>query len=97
MEKRWIIFCFIAQWPGSFGVSFFVWCRLGDPGCVLDHVAGWRNWFSKHSSAVRNLVPSCVMWSLWRERNNRTFEDLEHLVGQLIEFCMSSLFDWSRA
>jgi hypothetical protein len=79
----------------------FVFCLFGVDwvisGCVLDHVAGWRNWFSKHSSAVRNLVPSCVMWSLWRERNNRTFEDLEHSVGQLIEFCMSSLFDWSRA
>ena len=60
-------------------------------------MAGWRNWFGKHSSAVWNLVHSCVMWSLWRERNNRTFEDIEHSVGQLIEFCMSSLFDWSRA
>ena len=50
-------------------------------GCVLDLVAGWRNWFGKHSSEVWNLAPSCVMWSLWRERNNRTFEDLEHSVG----------------
>ena len=75
----------------EFGVDWVI------SGCVFDHVAGWRNWFGKHSLAVWNLVPSCVMWYLWRERNNRTFEDVKHSVGQLIEFCMSSLFDWSRA
>ena len=37
------------------------------------------------------------MWSLWKERNNRTFENVEHSIGWLIEFRMSTLFDWSRA
>jgi hypothetical protein len=37
-------------------------------------------------------VPSCVMWALWRERNNCTFEDVELSVDKLIESCMSSLF-----
>ena len=62
-------------------------------GSVLDLVVGWRNWFGKQSSEVWNLVPLCVMWSIWRERNNRTFEDIEHFVGQLIESCMCSLYD----
>ena len=65
-------------------------------GSVLDHVAGWRNWFGKHYSEVWNLVPACVMWSLWRERNNRTFEDVELSTTKLIESCMGSLFEWSR-
>ena len=65
-------------------------------GSVLDHVAGWRNWFGKHYSEVWNLVPACVMWSLWRERNNRTFEDVELSTTKLIESCMCSLFEWSR-
>jgi hypothetical protein len=65
--------------------------------CVLDRLAGWRNWFGKHFSDVWNLAPLCVMWSLWRERNNRTFENVEHSMGWLIKFCMSTLFDWSRA
>ena len=29
---------------------------------VIDLLAGWRNWFSKHSSAVWNLAPLCLMW-----------------------------------
>ena len=66
-------------------------------GSVLDHLVGWRNWFGKHDSDVWNLVPACVMWSLWRERNKRNFEDVELSIYKLIESCMCSLFDWSRA
>jgi hypothetical protein len=74
-----------------FGVDWVI------SGSFLDHMAGWRNWFGKHYSDVWNLVPACVMWSLWRERNNRTFEDVELPVDKLIESCMCSLFEWSRA
>uniref|UniRef100_A0A2N9IF45 Reverse transcriptase zinc-binding domain-containing protein n=1 Tax=Fagus sylvatica TaxID=28930 RepID=A0A2N9IF45_FAGSY len=59
--------------------------------CVLDQEAGWRNWFGNHSSDVWNLAPLCVMWALWKERNYRTFENVEHSVGQLIEFCTDDL------
>ncbi len=34
------------------------------PRGVLDLLAGWRNWFGKHSSDVWNLAPLCVMWSV---------------------------------
>jgi hypothetical protein len=74
-----------------FGVDWVI------SGSVLEHLAGWRNWFGKHYPDVWNLVPACVMWSLWRERNNRTFEDVELPVDKLIESCMCSLFEWSRA
>jgi hypothetical protein len=86
-----LLYCNVARELWSFGFWLFGvdWVILG---CVLDHVAGWRNWFGKHSSEVWNLVPSCVMWALWRERNNCTFEDVELLVDKLIESCMSSLF-----
>ena len=66
------------------------------PRGVLDLLAGWRNWFGKHSSDVWNLAPLCVMWSVWRERNNHTFENVTHSVGWLIEYCISSLFEWAR-
>ena len=41
-------------------------------------------------------VGGFLMWSLWRERNNRTFEDVELSTTKLIESCMCSLFEWSR-
>jgi hypothetical protein len=58
-----------------FGVDWVI------SGSVLDHLAGWRNWFGKHDSDVWNLVPACVMWSLWREKNNRTFHKLAYFLA----------------
>jgi hypothetical protein len=30
-------------------------------------------------------VPLCLMWTVWWERNRRTFEDMESFVSQIIE------------
>ena len=65
------------------------------PACVMDLLAGWRNWIRKHSSDIWNLVPLCV-WSIWRERNILTFENLERSVSQLLELCTRSLFNWCK-
>ena len=47
------------------------------PAKVIDLLFGWYNWFGKHSSGVWNLVPLCLMWRLWQERNRQIFEGLE--------------------
>ena len=57
----------------------------------------WWNWFGKRSLGVWNLIPSCLMWIIWRERNNRTFENMESPVAKVIEMFFATLFDWSRA
>jgi hypothetical protein len=36
------------------------------------------------------------MWTLWRERNKRTFEDEEHSLPKLLELFYGLLFDWAR-
>ena len=43
---------------------------------VIDLLESWRNWLGKHSLNIWNLLPHCVMWIIWRGRNNRIFEDL---------------------
>ena len=63
----------------SFGIQ---WVILGR---VMDLLFGWYNWFGKHSSDVWNLVPLCLMWSVWRECNRCTFKDLESSESQLLE------------
>ena len=63
---------------------------------IMELIFGWWNWFGKTSSGVWNLVPSCLMWTIWLERNNRTFKNIESLVGKIIEDFFGSLFDWSR-
>ena len=29
------------------------------------------------------MVPDCLMWLVWKERNSRTFEDMESSLDQL--------------
>ena len=67
------------------------------PRSVKDLLFGWRNWFGKHHSDIWNLAPLCLMWTVWLERNSRTFEDAVCSTDQLLEKFASSLFDWARA
>jgi hypothetical protein len=32
---------------------------------------------------VWNIVPSCLLWCLWRKQNNRSFEDCERNLASL--------------
>ena len=77
----------------EFGVQIF-WVL---PRSIADTLFGWWNWPGKHMSSIWNLAPLCLMWCLWRERNRRTFEDMESSNDQLLASFSGSLFDWSRA
>nr|XP_023901284.1 F-box protein At3g07870-like isoform X2 [Quercus suber] len=55
------------------------------------------NGLLQHSSHIWNLVPLCLMWYIWRERNQRTFEDLDRFGDQVLTLFSGSLFDWARA
>ena len=65
--------------------------------CIVDLFFGWYNSCGKHVSAIWNLVPLCLMWTIWRERNRRTFEDVELSTIKLIELFFGLLFDWAWA
>ena len=57
------------------------------PGSVEELLSCWFHWLGKHGSDIWDLVPGCLMWTIWSERNRRTFEDEEKTVVQLLEFC----------
>ena len=75
----------------SFGFSWVL------PRLVADTLFGWWNWPGKHSSSIWNLASLCLMWCLWKERNRRTYEDMESSDDQLLASFNGTLFDWSRA
>jgi hypothetical protein len=66
-------------------------------GTVADLVFSWWNGLGRHSSDIWNLVPLCLMWIVWKERNRRTFEDLSSSDSQFLDCFPITLFDWSRA
>ena len=80
----------------KFGVQIF-WDLLGLAKIGCGYSFGWWNWLGKHSSSIWNLAPLCLTWCLWRERNRRTFEDMDSSDDQLLASFSGSLFDWSRA
>ena len=49
-------------------------------GSVVDLLFCWYHWLGKHSSNIWDLVPGCLMWTIWTEQNRRTFEDEEKIV-----------------
>ena len=75
----------------SFGFSWVL------PRSIADTLFGCWNWLGKHLSSIWNLAPLCLMWCLWRERNRRTFEDMDSSDDQLLAYFSGTLFDWSTA
>lgn len=45
------------------------------------------------NNRVSNVVPSCVMWNIWRERNRRMFKGHEFSVER-IESGFASSLSW---
>jgi hypothetical protein len=46
---------------------------------------------------VWKMVPSCLFWIIWRERNNRCFEDLENIVVDILASMLNTLYMWMAA
>uniref|UniRef100_A0A2N9IDN0 Reverse transcriptase domain-containing protein n=1 Tax=Fagus sylvatica TaxID=28930 RepID=A0A2N9IDN0_FAGSY len=46
---------------------------------------------------VWNAIPSCLMWLLWRERNQRAFEDSERHSADLKLILIRTLMEWTDA
>ncbi len=74
---------------GLFGVHWVIPCH------VLDLRAGWQGRLSDHRNmVVWKIVPHCLMWCLWRERNARHFEDCERSTSALKLLSFQTLYEW---
>uniref|UniRef100_A0A2N9IJE2 Reverse transcriptase zinc-binding domain-containing protein n=1 Tax=Fagus sylvatica TaxID=28930 RepID=A0A2N9IJE2_FAGSY len=49
---------------------------------VRELIEGWQG-LKHHQLRIWTAVPHCIMWSLWRERNSRIFEDRELTIEDL--------------
>jgi hypothetical protein len=75
---------------GVFGISWVL------PQTVAELLFSWWNGLGRHTSDVWNLVPLCLMWIVWKERNSCTFEDVSSMDNQLRDCFASTLFEWSK-
>ena len=65
------------------------------PGLVAGLLSCFYQWHGKHNSDIWNLVPGCLMWIVWLERNRRSFENKEKTLDELKLLCHRSLLEWS--
>ena len=93
----WTISFCTALWLEFCGVFVFWWHWVGSLWAGGGVIIWLVQWIRKLSSDIWNLVPLCLMWTLWHERNRRTFEDAAKSECQLLDCFISLLFDWSKA
>ena len=65
------------------------------PAQITDLLASWMGGFGKsHAALVWGEVPHCIMWLLWRERNQRVFEGQEVTSQDLKSNLLRTLYEW---
>ncbi|CAA2986650.1 nuclear pore complex NUP93A-like [Olea europaea subsp. europaea] len=56
-----------------------------------------RKLCEKDIKLVWNLIPGCIAWCVWRERNNHCFKDQTKTTAQIKEMYYLTLYNWFNA
>ena len=68
------------------------------PMRVVDLMGCWRKLQGSHQvAAVWRMIPLCIMWCIWTERNARCFEDKERTMVELKNVFLHTLLLWFSA
>jgi hypothetical protein len=84
-----------ALWNIVFSFVGLAWVM---PNQVVDLFACWKGQCGRlWEAAMWKMVPLCFMWCIWREKNDRCFEDHEQTMGDLRDFLFSfkTLYLWT--
>ena len=66
------------------------------PHTITELFESWQGKFGQHHNVdVWRIVPHCLIWCIWRERNARGFESCERSMLEIKTFFLQALFDWS--
>ncbi|KAG2726915.1 hypothetical protein I3843_01G131500 [Carya illinoinensis] len=81
-------------WAGILSRTGLNWVM---PRSVEEVLACWNRPHNSAQLAAVWMMPLCLMWCLWSERNERCFNAKEHGVGEIWNFFVFSLFQWFSA
>ena len=63
--------------------------------CAIELFACWQSRFGRHRNGdIWMVVPHCLMWCIWKERNSRCFEDNERSMPDLKLLVFRTLLEW---
>ena len=74
---------------GLFGVNWVM------PLSVVGLFACWQGHFGRlRNGVIWKVVPPCLMWCIWKEMNNRCFEDSGRAMPNIKHLFIRTLLDW---
>lgn len=96
MIDHFLLHCPIARelWDLVFSMFGVVWVM---PRGVLGVLQCWPRFSRRPAGAIWGLIPHCIMWSLWHERNSRCFEGCEQPIHDLKKSVLFTLSEWTAA
>jgi hypothetical protein len=91
-----LLHCSIAHeiWDLVFSMFGVHWVM---PRRVMDLLFCWPGLPKQKAGDIWRLIPHCIMWCLWRERNARCFEDCELPIQDLKNLVLNTLWKWAAA
>ena len=79
-------------WDMVFGLFGVYWVM---PMSAVGLLACWQGRFGHHHNGdIWMVVPHCLLWCIWKERNNRCFEDSKRSLPDIKLLFFRSLLDW---
>ncbi|RVW16810.1 putative ribonuclease H protein [Vitis vinifera] len=64
---------------------------------VKNHLLGWHGSFvGKKRKKAWRAAPLCLMWTIWRERNRRAFDDMEKNDQDIKSIFLYTFVNWAR-
>ena len=79
-------------WNMVFGLFGVYWVM---PLSVVGPFACWQGCFGHHLNGdLWRVVPHCLLWCIWKERNSRCFEDIERSIPDIKLLFFRTLLDW---
>ena len=67
------------------------------PCVVVDLIASWSGRSCRlKTKLLWSMIPHCLMWVIWRERNTHTFEGDERWIHELKLFFLQTLLEWAN-
>ena len=81
----------------EYGV-LIIWAHWVTPRGVVKLLASWPSKFNRHrTTVIWSMIPYCLMWGIWGERNTHTFEGNERSIHHLKILFFQTLFEWATA
>jgi hypothetical protein len=67
------------------------------PRNVIELFACWWTSGRLRGAAIWKIIPICLFWCSWKERNNMCFEDLEKSLEDILASFLHILYLWTVA